>query len=205
MNLCIEMNSNAVAETRGLGRRVRLCCRAAGLSLLVAAAAGPAVGQGLSVNGHIRFSAYAGEGFDGPDNGFFDWNSVANDYSGAAGIVANGYPKAQILNILPGQGDNQVTQLDFATDGRMSFDLQFASKSGLAYGGHWELDFLSSDVGDVVGGDYVAFNDGYAFINSTLGDLRFGDTGSASYAENQLHVPLLVGAREISFYTTQEL
>ncbi len=174
-------------------------------SLLVLAAPSLALAQGLSVDGYLRFNSYYGDGFDGADNGFFDWSYVIQNYAAGTDISGNGYQKAMILNTQAGQGDGQVTQLDFVVDGRMSFDYGQATKAGLEYGAHWELDFQSSDINDFVSGDFVAFNDGYVYINSSLGNVKLGDTGDAGYASNQLHVPLLVGAREVSHYSTQEL
>ncbi len=111
---------------------------------------------------------------------------------------------------------NQVTQLDFAIDGRLNFDYANATESGLEYGAHFELDFYQSDDdngrlptanvraagpyfgSDIAAGDLVEFNDGYVFIKSALGTLSLGDTGFAGKAKNQLHVPILpFGAFEI--------
>lgn len=119
--------------------------------------------------------------------------------------------------------DDQVTQLDFAVDGRLNFDYSNSTKSGLEYGAHFELDLYQSDddpattdfalpplrnagpvlaVGsDIAFGDVVEFNDGYVFLNSALGNLAFGDTGIAGEATNQLHVPILpMGAQEVDQY-----
>ncbi len=41
--------------------------------------------------------------------------------------------------------DDQVTQLDFAVDGRLNFDYSNSTKSGLEYGMHFELDLYQSD------------------------------------------------------------
>ncbi len=54
-------------------------------------------------------------------------------------------------------------------------------------------------------GDSVAFNDGYVFINSALGNVKLGDAGAAGAASNQLHVPYLVNALERDQYATAEL
>ncbi len=40
-----------------------------------------------------------------------------------------------------------VTQLDFAVDGRLNIDYENATKSGIEYGAHFELDFYQSDGG----------------------------------------------------------
>ncbi len=118
--------------------------------------------------------------------------------------------------------DDQVTQLDFAVDGRLNFDYSNSTKSGLEYGAHFELDLYQSDddattsfaslplrnnvpllavFSDVAFGDVVEFNDGYVFLNSALGNLSLGDTGVAGEAANQLHVPILpMGAMEVDQY-----
>jgi opacity protein-like surface antigen len=104
--------------------------------------------------------------------------------------------------------------LDFAVDGRVNFDYAAATKSGLEYGAHFELDLYQSDDDaqqtlattalaklwptDIATGDVVEFNDGYVYVNTALGNLSFGDTGLAGEATNQLHVPILTtGALEI--------
>ncbi len=107
--------------------------------------------------------------------------------------------------------DTQVTQLDFATDGRLNFDYSNASKAGLEWGMHFELDLQGSDdsfikgPGDVVDGDAVSFNDGYVFVNSALGNIKMGDTDDAAGTSNHLHVPLLpLGAIERDHFSVLE-
>ncbi len=108
--------------------------------------------------------------------------------------------------------EDQVTNLDFAVEGRLNFDYAASTKAGLEYGMHMELDLFQSDgetyddyyyqlggglfpVDDVKSGDGVTFNDGYVFINSALGNIKLGDTGAAGLAKNQLNVPVLpIGA-----------
>ncbi len=53
-------------------------------------------------------------------------------------------------------------------------------------------------------GDSAAFNDGYVYINSALGNVKLGDAGAAGAASNQLHVPFLVNALEGDQYATAE-
>lgn len=107
--------------------------------------------------------------------------------------------------------DAQVDGLDFATDGRLNFDYSNASKAGLEWGMHFELDLQGSDgagiqeVGDVVDGDVVEFNDGYVFVNSALGNIKMGDTGDAAGTSNQLNVPILPrGAIERDHFSVLE-
>ncbi len=107
--------------------------------------------------------------------------------------------------------DSEVDSLDFATDGRLNFDYSNATKSGLAWGMHLELDLQGSDdagiqlPGDVVDGDAVEFNDGYVFVNSALGNIKMGDTGDAAGTSNQLNVPILpLGAIERDHFSVLE-
>lgn len=83
---------------------------------------------------------------------------------------------------------------------------------------HMELDVFQSDgeayddyyyqfsdglfpADDIKSGDGIAFNDGYVFINSALGNIKMGDTGAAGLAKNQLNVPVLtVGAMAYDDY-----
>ncbi len=109
-----------------------------------------------------------------------------------------------------GAGVRSVDDLDFGVDGRLNFDYSNSTKSGLEYGMHFELDLYSSDHSSPV--DYlngpqsgVAFNDGYVFINSSLGNVSMGDTGTAGEAANQLHTPFLApGAIEGDNYAALE-
>ena len=119
------------------------------------------------------------------------------------------------MNADPSQ--DQVTQLDFAVDGRLDFDYSATARSGITYGAHFELDLFQSDDdalsmfsqdvralipvrpfnSDIATGDTISFNDGYVFIDSALGYLALGDTGVAGKAKNQLKVPILpMGAFE---------
>jgi len=102
-----------------------------------------------------------------------------------------------------------IDDLDFAVDAGLNFDYSQSTKSGLEYGMHFELDMLSSDADGVDfingGQSTVAFNDGYVFINSALGNVKMGDTGDAGEAANQLHVPFLApGAIEGDTYAALE-
>lgn len=61
------------------------------------------------------------------------------------------------------------------------------------FGRYFDRSF--GPVDDVKTGDDISFNDGYVFINSGLGNIKFGDTDAAGLATNQLNVPVLpVGA-----------
>ncbi len=70
---------------------------------------------------------------------------------------------------------DEVTSLDFAAVGRLDFDYSQATKSGLEYGAHFELDLYQSDgergsyftewegltpYDDIASGDGLEFNDG---------------------------------------------
>jgi len=93
-----------------------------------------------------------------------------------------------------GDGVRSIDDLDFAVDAGLNFDYSISTKSGLEYGMHFELDMYSSDAGgDILNGGQsdVLFNDGYVFINSALGNVKMGDTGTAGEASNQLNVPFL--------------
>lgn len=107
-----------------------------------------------------------------------------------------------------GDGVRSIDDLDFAVDAGLNFDYSNSTKSGLEYGMHFELDMYSSDDGDILAGGQsaVAFNDGYVFINSALGNVAMGDTGTAGEASNQLNVPFLlpVGAIEEDNYASVE-
>lgn len=160
------------------------------LGIACAAFASAALAQDLTVGGFLEFESHYGIDYD-------------SSFVGA---------------------QDQVTQLDFAVDGRLNFDYSNATKSGLEYGMHFELDMYQSDddalisqVGaplpvfplffsDIATGDVVEFNDGYVFINTSLGNLAFGDAGVAGKASNQLNVPILpFGAFEVdSFQLTNE-
>ncbi len=106
--------------------------------------------------------------------------------------------------------DAQVRDLDFAVDGRLNFDYSNASKAGLEWGMHLELDLQGSDGSDikepdVVDGSAVYFNDGYVFVNSALGNISMGDTGDAAETLNHLHVPILpLGALERTHFSVLE-
>jgi hypothetical protein len=91
--------------------------------------------------------------------------------------------------------DAAVRELDFAVDGRLNFDYTNATKSGLEWGAHLELDLQGSDGNiiqepDAVDGSAVYFNGGYVFVNSALGNVKMGDTGDAAETKNHLHVCL---------------
>ncbi len=107
-----------------------------------------------------------------------------------------------------GAGIRSVDDLDFGVDARLNFDYSNSTKSGLEYGAHLELDMYSSDEtpADILWGQsLVGFNDGYVFINSALGNVKMGDTGTAGAASNQLNVPKLApGAIEESNYAALE-
>ncbi len=184
------------------------------LPLAATAWTSAAVAQDLTVSGFVAFEAAYGENYD-----------LERMFNPAFGQ--------------PGQPPfieetSQVPDLDFGVDARLNFDYANATKSGLEYGAHFELDFYKSDrsytlpttlptalilsdprqtafvlsyqTTDRLGPDAVAFNDGYVFINSSLGHVKLGDTGTAGEASNQLNVPFLApGALEIDNYAPLEL
>lgn len=130
----------------------------------VVALAGAASAQDLTVGGFLEFEAHYGDNYD------------------------------------LGASTRSVDDLDFAVDAGLNFDYSNSTKSGLEYGMHFELDMYSSDdhtptqlspYYDYRSNSPVAFNDGYVFINSALGNVKMGDTGTAGEAANQLHVPFL--------------
>lgn len=112
--------------------------------------------------------------------------------------------------------DSRVSNLDAAVDAGLTFDYQHDSKTGLRYGAHLELDMFQSDDdkdgeniltnSDIIAGDSADFNDGYVFLDSALGYLAMGDTGTAGRGVNQLRVPFLpLGAIERDDYAALEL
>lgn len=130
----------------------------------VVALAGSSLAQDLTIGGFVEFEADYGDNYD------------------------------------LGNGVRSVDDLDFSVDAGLSFDYSNSTKSGLEYGAHFELDMFSSDAhsgtghfDDIHDGGQsdVAFNDGYVFINSALGNVSMGDTGTAGEASNQLNVPFL--------------
>ncbi len=194
-----------------------------GCALVGAALAGfssAANTQDLIVSGFVSFEAAYGSAYDlervsDPDWDIFD------------------LPDPALIASVGG-----VENLDFGTDARLNFDYANATKSGLEYGAHLELDFYSSDrelekadqlsgflasllevslgvsdqdaldllqKNDYLGPNAVGFNDGYVFVNSALGNIKLGDTGSAGLASNQLNVPYLApGALEFGAYDNLE-
>lgn len=157
--------------------------------------AGGAYAQDLTLSGFLEFEAIYGDNYD--------LDGVEFTISGDG-------------------GSGGIDDLDFGVDGRLNFDYSNSTKSGLEYGVHFELDLYQSDgvrynpdsdyysvngFGDEdrLIGDSVAFNDGYVFINSALGNVKLGDAGAAGAASNQLHVPYLVNALERDQYPTAEL
>lgn len=179
------------------------------LFLLTTAAfalAGASQAQDLTIGGFLEFEAIYGANYD--------FDAVLYYESGGEG---NG---------------RSINDLDFGVGGRLNFDYSNATKAGLEYGAHFELDLYQSDgvdyadlsggnidpgnaaagAGAVYGigdedrliGDSVSFNDGYVFINSALGNVKLGDAGAAGSASNQLHVPYLVNALERDQYQTAE-
>jgi len=146
-------------------------------STAVVAFAGAAAAQDLTIGGFAEFEAYYGANYD------------------------------------VGAG-RSIDDLDFAVDAGLNFDYSNSTKSGLEYGMHFELDMFSSDAAAAGATDDfkdggqsdVAFNDGYVFINSALGNVSMGDAGKAGAASNQLHVPFLApGAIEGDNYAASEL
>ncbi len=173
-----------------------------------------AVAQDLVISGFVEFEAAYGD--------YYDFERMWNP---AAGQV--GQPPFF-------EQDSQVRNLDFGVDARLNFDYSQATKAGLEYGAHLELDFYKSDrsytvptalpgaltmpdprvlawartleMSDYLGPDELAFNDGYVFINSSLGNIKLGDTGTAGKATNQLNTPFLApGALELTDYAPLEL
>ncbi len=149
---------------------------------MVVALMGSATAQELTISGFVEFEAHMGH--------FYDQKAFK---------------------------DRSVESLDFAVDGRLDFDYVTSTKSGLEYGMHLKLDLFSSDAHtnerefglyyDYKNGGQsdVAFNDGYVFLNSALGNVKLGDTGAAGEASNQLNVPFLApGAMEISNLASSE-
>jgi len=142
----------------------------------VVAFAGVAAAQDLTIGGFLEFEAAYGENYD------------------------------------LGAGTRSIDDLDFGVDGRLNFDYGNSTKSGLEYGMHFELDLYSSDATtaptDILNGGQstVEFNDGYVYINSSLGNVMMGDTGEAGEASNQLNTPFLApGAIETSELAVLEL
>lgn len=95
------------------------------------------------------------------------------------------------------QSDQQVRSADSNTHGIVEGDPTAYDCEEWAVFGTSKPDRLL--------GDEVAFNDGYVFINSALGNVKLGDAGAAGAASNQLHVPYLVNAIEGDQYQTAEL
>lgn len=191
--------------------------RSATVGAALAAAGSCAIAQDLTVSGFVSFEAAYGTAYDLERVYNSDW------------VFFDPFDELVITSA------GQIQDLDFGTDARLNFDYSNATKSGLEYGAHLELDFYASDrefeqkatqlpeflagpLEDIVGisvqevldlvqkNDYlgpraVEFNDGYVFINSALGNVKLGDTGSAGLASNQLNVPYLApGALEIGAY-----
>ncbi len=130
-------------------------------------------------------------------------------------LVLSGFVEFEGYALDDVDADSRVSYLDAAVDAGLTFDYSNSSKAGLAYGAHFELDLFQSDDDrdgenlidneDVVEGDSVDFNDGYVFIDSALGYVGLGDTGTAGRADNQLRVPLLpLGALDLDDYSALE-
>lgn len=134
----------------------------------VVALAGSSLAQDLTIGGFVEFEADYGDNYD------------------------------------LGENVRSVDDLDFSVDAGLNFDYSNSTKSGLEYGAHFELDMFSSDAHPTTivdsdsffdihngGQSDVLFNDAYVFINSALGNVKLGDTGTAGKASNQLNVPFL--------------
>ncbi len=179
----------------------------------VVALTGASYAQDLTISGFVAFEAIYGKNYD------VNAKDVYECRVGTTGANCAGNGRS-------------IDDLDYGVDGRLNFDYSNSTKSGLEYGAHFELDLYQSDgqtfttvdgttvvegqTGNDAGiyglgkedrliGDSVAFNDGYVFINSALGNVKLGDAGAAGAASNQLHVPYLVNALERDQYATAEL
>lgn len=130
-------------------------------------------------------------------------------------LLVSGFLEFETYILDDVDADSSVSNVDAAVDGRLNFDYANDTKAGLRYGMHFELDMFQSDDdldgenvvdnADLVAGDSVDFNDGYVFLNSSLGDIALGDTGTAGRAANQLRVPFLpLGALEVDDYSALE-
>ncbi len=150
------------------------------MTTAVVAFAGAAAAQDLTIGGFLEFEAAYGENYD------------------------------------LGEG-RSIDNLDYGVDGRLNFDYSNSTKSGLEYGMHFELDLYSSDATgtpypwDILDGGQsaVSFNDGYVFINSALGNVKMGDTGSAGDATDVIYnVPFVQtgvsGALDIASFEPAE-
>lgn len=131
-------------------------------------------------------------------------------------LLVSGFLEFETYGLQDVDADSAIPEVDAALDGRLNLDYGNGTKAGLSYGMHMELDFFQSDDdvdgenvldnADLVAGDSVEFNDGYVYINSSLGDVSLGDTGTAGRAANQLRVPMLpLGALEVDDYSDLEL
>lgn len=131
-------------------------------------------------------------------------------------LLVSGFLEFETYGLQDVDADSAIPEIDAAIDGRLVLDYGNDTKAGLAYGMHMELDFYQSDDdidgenlldnSDLVAGDSVEFNDGFVYLNSSIGNVSLGDTGTAGRAANQLRVPMLpLGALEIDDYSTLEL